>query len=318
MPLTISSNAIIEKNKINSSEKWLLLLEINYEGESPIRICLNNTEVTWPSESGTVTFDGDDVTFGGDTVTFGGAASGNVYSPAIFNLSGIVETKDGEAPSIPLSIFDLNRTLIPTIEQYDGGIGAEVIIRVVHSAYLDNTTPEYEESTEIIDVVIDDSARVQFKLGAENLMDMRCPKQRYLKNNCRFIFKKAEVTFTSAGTTDIAVNQYIQGDTSGNQAKVIGVRLTSGSFAVGNAAGKLIILTISGPFQAENISSYSDSSFSTLVQSNVATLTGASSGKCGYTGAETECNRSYDRCIELNNQTRFGNTPGVGNSGFLK
>jgi len=317
--LPISSNAIIEKNKINSSEKWLLLLEINYEGESPIYICLNNESVVWPQTGSTVTFGGDSVTFDGDTVTFGGGGSGgNTYLPAIFNLSGIVETKDGEVPSIPLTIFDLNRTLIPVIESYDGGIGAEVIIRVVHSAYLSNVTPEYEESTEIIDVNIDDSARITFKLGAENLQNRRCPQQRFLKNNCRVTFKKASLSFTSGGTEEISADQYIQGDTSGHQAKVIGVKLTSGSFAGGDAAGTLIILTINGSFQAENLSLYSDSGFSTLVQSNIATISGASSGRCGYTGSETSCNRSLARCEELLNQLRFGGFPGVGTTGILK
>jgi phage-related protein len=292
--LPLSSNAIIEKNKINSSETWLLLLEINYENESPIYLCLNNETVTWPS------------------------AGGNDYLPAIFNLSGIVETKDGETPSIPLTIFDLNRTLIPILEEYDGGIGAEVIIRVVHSAYLNNATPEFEESTEIIDVSIDSKAQVTFKLGAEDLRNRVCPLQRYLKNNCRFIFKKAQLSFTSGGTNEIEVGQYIQGDTSSDQAKILKVKLTSGSFAGGDAAGTLIILTIDGPFQAENISLYSDSGFTSLVQSNVATISGASEGRCGYTGSETDCNRSFVRCEELSNETRNGGFIGVANTGFLK
>jgi phage-related protein len=32
---------------------------------------------------------------------------------------------------------------------------------------------------------------------------------------------------------------------------------------------------------------------------------------CGYSGAETACNRTFARCIELSNQLRFGNCPGT-------
>jgi len=39
-------------------------------------------------------------------------------------------------------------------------------------------------------------------------------------------------------------------------------------------------------------------------------------GRCGYTGAETECDHTLLRCRELGNSIRFGNAPGVGQSGF--
>jgi len=32
---------------------------------------------------------------------------------------------------------------------------------------------------------------------------------------------------------------------------------------------------------------------------------------CGYSGAETTCNRTFARCIELGNQERFGGQPGL-------
>jgi len=38
---------------------------------------------------------------------------------------------------------------------------------------------------------------------------------------------------------------------------------------------------------------------------------------CGYSGTETECNRTWERCKELGNQERFGGFPGVGRIGFF-
>lgn len=203
MPLDVSSNGIIEMNTMNSDSVWLTLLQVTYEEDPPIYVCLNNETITW---------------------------NGNNYLPAIFSLSGITETKDAEVPSIQLTLTDLNRILIPDIEAYNGGVGSEVIIRIVNSKYLDNTTPELEETTEILTCTVDESLRVTFTLGAEDLSNRLCPPNRYLKNHCRFIFK---------GTN----------------------------------------------------------------------------GRCGYTGSETDCNRTYARCVELNNSTRFGGFIGIGTSG---
>ena len=37
--------------------------------------------------------------------------------------------------------------------------------------------------------------------------------------------------------------------------------------------------------------------------------------ECGYTGAQTTCDKTLTRCKELVNSTRFGGFPGVGNGG---
>lgn len=201
MPISISSNAVIEKNKLTSNNTWLILLKIEYGNETPGYLCLNNEEVTW---------------------------DGNTWTPALFSLGDIEETKEGEIPSIPLNVIDINRTLIPYIDQYDGGVGATVTIYIVNSGYLNNNTPEEKYETEVIDVNVDSNAKITFKLGAENLMKLRCSKDRYLKNQCRFTFKDS---------------------------------------------------------------------------------------RCGYDGAETECNRTFTRCKELGNEARYGGFPGVGTIG---
>lgn len=38
--------------------------------------------------------------------------------------------------------------------------------------------------------------------------------------------------------------------------------------------------------------------------------------RCGYSGLETECDRSLDRCRELNNSARFGGHPGLDGRGL--
>lgn len=174
MPLDISSNAILEKNKIASDNVWLLLLKITYPSEVPVRVCLNNETINWNSQS---------------------------WLPAIFSLSGISESKDAEVPVVSLGFVDLNNVVIPFLEEYSGAVGAEIIIYVVNSKYLENTTPELEETMEIIGCSVGHSSTVAFQLGTENLMQRRLPQNRYLKNHCRFDFKSTLCGY-SAGETE--------------------------------------------------------------------------------------------------------------------
>lgn len=74
--------------------------------------------------------------------------------------------------------------------------------------------------------------------------------------------------FTSGGTTEIEEADTIEGATSGATATVERVVLTSGSWAGGDAAGRLILSGQSGTFQAENL----DVGAST----NIATVAGNS------------------------------------------
>jgi len=203
MPLSISSNAIVEKNKMNSDGAWILLLEVIYPGEDPVRACSNNEVVTWNGES---------------------------WPAYPFKLGDIEESKDGDQPSLSLEVNDLARIMIPEIEARGGGVGAEAWIRIVHSKHLSNTTPEFEEMFEIVSVSIDSGYMIKFQLGIENLMTYRVPQNRYLKNHCRYKEFKGAL--------------------------------------------------------------------------------------CGYTGSESNCNRTFARCKELGNQTRFGGQPGVGNLGI--
>lgn len=204
MPLNISNYAISAKNALNSNDVWLTLLEIDYPGEDTIRVVLNNESIQWNSQT---------------------------WLPYPFKLGPIDDSKDGEVSEVTLTVFDFTRTLTPLIEEYGGGLGAEMTIRVVIADNLQETTPEFEITLEIIAADTDGQGGIQFTLGADNLINYRTPQDRYLKNHCRYDHFK---------------------------------------------------------------DSY-----------------------CGYTGSETQCNRTFARCIEIGNETRYGGTPGIGVKGII-
>ena len=105
MPLSISSAAIQEKNRLSSADPWLLLVEIIYPNEAPIRVVWNTEDVVWDGET---------------------------WSAFPFKLGDMEETKEGEIPALNLTIYDIERKIIPIIDEYGGGVGAAVWIRVVH------------------------------------------------------------------------------------------------------------------------------------------------------------------------------------------
>jgi len=171
MSLDISSAAIQQKNKLTSKDTWLLLIKLEWEGEDPGYLCLNGAPITW---------------------------LGQTWSPGIFSLSGMNETKDSEVPSVSLNFYDLLDEVIPIIDSLDGAAGAIITAYVVHSTLLANPDPELEEQMEVIETSFDDSRRVTVKLGAENLADLRCPLHRYLKNQCRFTFKDSACLYSGS------------------------------------------------------------------------------------------------------------------------
>jgi len=163
MPITIPTSVTQENNRLSSDNISLLLLEITYPTETPVYICLNNTTITW---------------------------NGHTWLPVSFSLTGLQETKDAEIPSVSLIFVDIDRIITPFLEEYAGAVGATVIMRVINSKYyLSNLIPEIEETFEILSCSVDSKNRITFKLGGENLLNRRCPKNRYLRNHCRFVFK---------------------------------------------------------------------------------------------------------------------------------
>ena len=75
------------------------------------------------------------------------------------------------------------------------------------------------------------------------------------------------IAFTSGGTAELRPGVTITGATSAATAVVMGVRLTSGTWAGGDAAGSLFVRSDSGTFQAENLDA--------PAQANIATIAAA-------------------------------------------
>lgn len=173
--LNLSAAATLEKNKVSSTGAWLILLEFDIPGTGDIRLTSNNENVFWP-ESG-----------------------GNLYTAFPFTVEDVREDSSGALPSFSIKVSNVTRALVPYLEETDGFKDASVRIMVVHSDHLDLTTAEIDEEFDVLGVGVDEMWAT-LTMGAPSPMRMRSPKDRYLKDHCRFKFKSARCGYSGTAT----------------------------------------------------------------------------------------------------------------------
>lgn len=119
-----------------------------------------------------------------------------------------------------------------------------------------------------------------------------------------------ELSFTSGGTYVIAEGDTITGATSAATAVITRVVLESGSFAGGDAAGRLIFASDTGTFQAENLNVGANLNVATIAGDSSA-ITLSPSGRYEFVthnfGGATGTNRIYG-CDGVNKGFEFDGT----------
>jgi phage-related protein len=158
MPISTSTAALIEKNKRFSNNPFLILLEINHHDlPSPIYLCNNNVNLVF------------------NAIT---------WTACVFVLDDINETKEAEVPTLNLTVIDLTKTLIAELDNFGGGTGATVIIRIINTGI----PGEYLRQAEynINSASVSSGYKITFTLGANKINMYRSPLNRYLKLHCRY------------------------------------------------------------------------------------------------------------------------------------
>jgi phage-related protein len=117
-----------------------------------------------------------------------------------FIIEDVVEDGQGGLPSFVIRVSNVSRDLVQLVDEYAGALGATATLRVVHTDHLDGDAV-FEEPYKIISANIDLNW-VSFTLGAENPLNQRSPRQRYLMDSCRYkLFKGVLCGYVGAETT---------------------------------------------------------------------------------------------------------------------
>lgn len=187
--MTLSVGAYIEKNKLATDEAWLVLLEITMPDTTVLKLTNNSENLYWPGTS---------------------SPSTNLYTAFPFELGEIGETSKAEVPSVSLRVSNAARILEPYLDAQDGMVDSSVDIRVVNSMHVLTptkalgtylTTPEIELNYDIV-TASSDSQWVIFTLGASNPFNKRFPRNKIMRNSCRYReFKGSQCQYVGAETT---------------------------------------------------------------------------------------------------------------------
>lgn len=171
--MTLSAGAYVEKNKMSTSNVWLVLLDITVPGlADPLKIVSNSENVWWP----------------------GTTSAENLYTAIPFDLGEIGDDSKGEVPSVSLRVANTARWCESYLDDYNGMIDSNVEIRIVNSINVLTPTKgscTYLDVPELLlyyDIVASssDSMWGAFTLGASNPFNKRFPRNKIYRNICRY------------------------------------------------------------------------------------------------------------------------------------
>lgn len=155
---TLSTAALIEKNKLATDSAWLILLEVTI-GATTLKLVANNEDILW---------------------------NGDTWQAFPFELDTVGETGKGEIPAITVKVSNVTGEVQRLLEANDGANGVPVVIRVINSK-VTTTTPELELSF-VVESSTHDEQWITFRLTGANCLTRRVPRRRYLKNFCPFAY----------------------------------------------------------------------------------------------------------------------------------
>lgn len=165
---TLSTAALIEKNKLSTDSAWLILLEVTI-GATVLKLVANNEDILW---------------------------SGDTWQAFPFELDTVGETGKGEIPAITVKVSNVTGEVQRLLEANDGANGVPVVIRVINTD-VTTTTPELELSF-VVESSTHDEQWITFRLTGANCLTRRVPRRRYLKNFCPFVYGGIECGVSAA------------------------------------------------------------------------------------------------------------------------
>jgi phage-related protein len=177
---SLSAALIEEKNKLHSTDPWLILLDITLPDSTVIRL-VRNTE---------------DVEFGGNT-----------YTAFPFDLSIVESNSTGKVPVVTLKVSNITRMLTPHLNSQNGGLESAVTVTIVNAGLLSESYSELDMDFTVMGCE-SNSEWVTWTLGMANPLNRRFPLYRYLANHCAWTFTggvsvgvNVECGYTGAFTT---------------------------------------------------------------------------------------------------------------------
>jgi phage-related protein len=160
--LSLPPALIAQKNLLASDDPALALLEIDMpQLMDKIRLVANDVDITWDGET---------------------------WAAFPFEIDNIGEPARGELPSVTIRVSNVSRAIQGYVELADGGVDADVKIRVINGGDLAFLTPYIELDFRVASTTVDENW-VTFNLVSIDTWARTFPRNKIIKNNCSYAFK---------------------------------------------------------------------------------------------------------------------------------
>ncbi|MFZ3044710.1 MAG: hypothetical protein WA151_02250 [Desulfatirhabdiaceae bacterium] len=157
--LPLGTSYIEAKNRLSDANAWIMLLQLTF-GAEVMRLCANNQDIVW---------------------------NGETWVAFPFNIDVIKDATRDEVPQVVVRVSNVNQAVQYYVEQYGGGIGSEVILRVIYTGDLTETSriPTFAFK---VKGCKSDAIWATFELGVASPYLSQDPRDKILKNFCRYRF----------------------------------------------------------------------------------------------------------------------------------
>jgi phage-related protein len=174
--MAIPNQLILEKNKLESADPWLVLIKIalNDLASTVFKLVRNPEDVYFDDGNGS-----------------------ELYTSFPFELDATSTSSHGEISTLTLRVSNITRLIQPYLEELNGGIGSRVTVTVVHydamTLKATGKVADYADLIQEYDVLgcMADSRWVSFTLGAPSPLRQPFPHGKYLALFCRWQFDTA-------------------------------------------------------------------------------------------------------------------------------
>ena len=174
MPRSPSANFTATKNAQTNAPIWLYRVNISdtpdEAGEGDLYLAEYQTNVAYYE-------------------TNGGVSTARTYLAWPIEHEGVSENTNSQVDSLTMKVSNISREMQAYLEQRDGLRGRKVTIRQVFAEYLNDPLAHIEDIY-YIDSVTASGRSAEFTLtGNIDIMDVKLPRRKYLRNFCQWKFK---------------------------------------------------------------------------------------------------------------------------------
>jgi len=165
---SIDPRLIVQKNKLYSTQPWIMLFELDFDDGTYLRLAAYPDDVTW---------------------------NGHVWTGFPLWVDASTEDSSGALSELQVHVANQDRTVSAYLENTDLA-GKQVTLYIVHNEHLDVTdVPAY---TYRISAIVTTDEVATFTLGHERLLVLKLPRQRFIRNKCRFRYKDSRCRYPNS------------------------------------------------------------------------------------------------------------------------